>query len=114
MVSHSINAGLPAPATTATSTADRGFSMPASRAEDLPELRGRCDLELIVAAILRAFVGTPALEDGRVPETVALEMVVSDLAYPLHAQGLPGEILALAPAALSAGHARRSPALRHR
>src|SRR5262245_49972551 len=112
MVSHSAIAGLPAAARTAASTAALRLSKPASFAEDLPELRRWRDLELIVTAILRALVGPPALEHGRVPETVALEMVVFDLAHALHAQGLPGEVLALAPAALSSGHARRSPALR--
>src|SRR4029079_5061157 len=42
------------------------------------------------------------------------EMVVFDLADAFHAQGLPGEVLALAPAALPAGHARRPAALRPR
>ena len=44
--------------------------------EDLGELGGRRDLELVVAAVRRRLVRPPAQEDGRVPEAVALQVVV--------------------------------------
>src|SRR5262245_41354034 len=73
-------------------------------AKDLLELvRGR-DLELIVAAVCRLFVGTPALKDGGVTETRSLHVVVLDLADALDPQRLPREILAGAPTALPARH----------
>src|SRR5574338_207720 len=46
-------------------------SAPRRAAEHLLQLVGLRDLELIVATILRAFVGTPAHEDRCVPEAVA-------------------------------------------
>src|SRR5262249_32582345 len=76
-----------------------------ARPEDLGQLGGRRDLELVTTAALRPLVGAPAEEDGGVPETVALEVVVLHLAHPLDPQRLPREVLALAPAALDAGHA---------
>src|SRR6185295_12457997 len=76
--------------------------------ENLGELGRRRDLELVVAAVRRPLVGTPAREDGGVPEPIALEVVVLDLAHALDAQRLPGEILARAPPALAAGHADRA------
>src|SRR5207248_7025381 len=73
--------------------------------ENLVELIGGGDLELVVAAFGRRLVGPPAQEDRRMAEAVALEMVVLHLAHALDAQRLPGEVLARAPAALRAGHA---------
>ena len=75
------------------------------RPEDLLELGGRRDLELVVAAVSGLLVSAPAQEDRGVAETVALQVVVLHLADPLHAQGLPREVLARAPPALSPGHA---------
>src|SRR5207247_5276490 len=72
--------------------------------EDLGELGGRSDLELIVAALRRPFVGTPAHEGGRMPEAGALQVVVLHLADALDPERLPGEVLALAPAAGGARH----------
>src|SRR5439155_821669 len=72
--------------------------------EDLGELGGRSDLELIVAALRRPFVGTPAHEGGRMPEAGALQVVVLHLADALDPERLPGEVLALAPAAGRARH----------
>ena len=89
----------------------RAASAPtATRAEDLLELVRRRDLELIVAAVGRRLVGPPAQEHRRVAEAVALHVVVLHLAHALDAQRLPRQILAGAPAALAAGHARQSPA----
>src|SRR5207249_401795 len=72
--------------------------------EDRRELGGRNDLELIVATVGRSLVGTPAHEDGSMAEARALQVVVLHLARPLDAERLPGQILALAPAAGGAGH----------
>src|SRR5262245_23180273 len=77
-----------------------------ARAEDLRGLvRGR-DLEPLVGAALRLPVGPPALEDGSVPEARALHVVVSHLAHALDPHRLPCQVLARAPAALPARHAR--------
>src|SRR5262249_22316792 len=59
--------------------------------ENRRELGGRRDLELVVAAVLGSLVGAPALEDRRVAEAVALQMVVLDLAHALDAQRFPRE-----------------------
>src|SRR5205085_2013700 len=45
-------------------------------------------------------------EGGGMAEAIALQVVVPDLADALGAQRLPREVLAGAPAALTAGHAR--------
>ena len=79
---------------------------PARGAEDLLELVRSRDLELIVAAVARLLVGAPALEHRGMPEAVALHVVVLHLAHALDAQRLPRQILARAPAALAAWHAR--------
>src|SRR5204862_3848585 len=76
-------------------------------AEHLLQFERRGDLELIVAAVDRPLVGTPPHEDRRVPEARALHVVVLDFAHPLDAQRLPRQVLAGAPAALTAGHPRR-------
>src|SRR6185437_14566925 len=77
------------------------------RAENLLELVSGRDLELVVAAIRRRLVRAPAHEHRRVAEAVALQVVVLHLAHALGPQRLPREILARAPAAVAAGHARR-------
>src|SRR5262249_24280566 len=84
----------------------RGPVLGRPEAENLGELGGRSDLELIVPAIRRPLVGPPALEDAGVTEAVALQMIVFDLTDALDAQRLPRQVLARAPAALSARHAR--------
>src|SRR5450759_2056654 len=84
-------AGAPASTTPASSAA----RLPP---EDLRELERRRRLELIVATGFGAPVGAPADEAGRVPEPVALEVIVGDLGDPLHAQRLPREVLAAIPA----------------
>src|SRR2546425_10194440 len=71
----------------------------------LLQLVGRRDFELIVAAIAGLFVGPPSLEYRRMPEPIALDMVVLHLRDPVDAQWLPRHILACAPAALRARHA---------
>src|SRR5204863_8816936 len=73
-------------------------------AEDLLELRGRGFLELVVAALRWRLVRPPALEGGRVPEAVALQVIVGHLADALDAERLPGEVLAPVPARRAAGH----------
>src|SRR4051812_30168547 len=84
-------------------------AIPASRAKHLLELvRGR-DLELVVAAVDRPLVGTPSREDGRVPKSRALHVIVFHLAYAFDAKRFPRQIFPRAPAALAARHARRLP-----
>src|SRR5437773_11864124 len=77
-----------------------------SRAEDLFELERRGDVQLIVAAVARLFVGPPSEERRRVPETVALQVVVFDLAHSFDTQWFPRQVFAGTPAALAAAHAR--------
>src|SRR5215216_2160681 len=72
--------------------------------EDLLELvRGR-DLELIVPAISRSLVRTPAQEDGGVTEPIALQVIVLDLTDSLDPQRLPRQVLTSAPPTLAAWH----------
>src|SRR5690606_6765114 len=80
--------------------------------EDAIEVVGVRHLELVVAAVGRPPVGPPAQERRGVAEAVALEMVVSDLADALDPQRLPRQVLAGAPAALPARHARAAATLR--
>ena len=67
-------------------------------AEDLAQLVRRGLLELVVAAVGRRLVRAPALERRRVPEAVALEVVVGDLGDALGAERLPRQVLAAVPA----------------
>src|SRR5438477_117768 len=76
-----------------------------SRPEDLPQLGGRGLLELIIPALPRRLVRPPALERRRVPEAIALQMVVRHLADALDAQGLPAQVLAAVPARARSRHA---------
>src|SRR6266566_2168715 len=62
---------------------------------------------LIVAAVLRLLVGSPAQKNGWMPEALPLHVIVLDLADPLDSQRLPREILPGTPAALPAGHTAR-------
>src|SRR6185503_4507195 len=73
--------------------------------EDLRELIGRRDLELVVAAIARRLVRPPAKEHRRVAEAVPLQVVVFHLAHALDPQRLPGEVLPGAPTAARARYA---------
>src|SRR6185503_3137097 len=73
--------------------------------EDRCELVRRNHFELRVGAIGGFLVRAPAPEVRGVAETRALDVVVSDLGHELGPHGFPRQILALAPAALAAGHA---------
>src|SRR5688572_27882955 len=94
------------PITTSGSSPARGG------AENLLELVRSRDLELVVAAVVRRLVGPPAQKHRGVTKAIALQVVVLDLAHTLDPQRLPREILAGAPAALSARHARHLMSLR--
>src|SRR5439155_26729607 len=72
-------------------------------AEDALQLVGRRDVELIVAAVLRPLVGTPADELCGVAEAAPLHVVVRDLAHAFGAEWHPAQILAAIPAAARAG-----------
>src|SRR5438874_565516 len=85
-------------------TTTRGRGSRAMQTEDRGELGRRSDLELIVAAVRGSPVGTPAEEDGRVAEAIALHVIVLHLADTLDPEWLPREILARAPATLPARH----------
>src|SRR5207244_1631897 len=78
---------------------------PRPRREDLVELVGARDLELIVTAVGGPLVRPPAQERRGVSKAIALQVVVLDLAHPFDPQRLPREILTGAPAALPPGHA---------
>src|SRR5258708_31238951 len=75
-------------------------------AEDLLQFVRGDHLELIVAAIFGLFVGPPPQKRCGVPEAIALQVVVLDLADPLDAERLPRQILSRAPPALAARHPR--------
>src|SRR6185295_3054301 len=75
--------------------------------ENLLQRVRRRDLELIVAAVLRRLVETPAQEVRRVAEAIALQVVVLHLADTLDAQRLPRQVLVAGPAADAARHASR-------
>src|SRR3954469_18069776 len=75
--------------------------------KNLLQLVSGRDFELVVAAIAGRLVGAPAQEDRRVAEAVALHVVVLNLAHALDAQRLPRQVLARAPAALTARHPAR-------
>src|SRR2546426_6580136 len=74
-------------------------------AEDLLQLRRRRLLELIVPAFLRSLVRAPAQESGRMPEPIALQVIVRHLADALDPQRFPGEVLSAVPARRGTGHA---------
>src|SRR6476620_3250051 len=76
-----------------------------SAAEDPGDLEGDRRLELVVSARLRRLVRTPSLERRRMPETVALEVVVGHLHHALRAKWLPRQVLATVPPRRRAGEA---------
>src|SRR4029450_965254 len=84
----------------------RGLTARAARPEDLLELVRRRDLELIVAAVVRILVGTPAQEDRGVAKAIALKVVVLHLAHAVDPYRLPRQIFPGAPSALPARHPR--------
>src|SRR5712691_1876569 len=75
-----------------------------ARTKDALQLVSGRDLELIVAAVLRSFVGTPAHEVRRMPESSALHVVVGDLDDALGPKRFPAQVLAAIPPARGAGH----------
>src|SRR2546425_467163 len=74
-------------------------------AEDPLELVGGRDLQLIVAAVLRSLVGSPAHELRGMPEARPLHVAVRDLADALGPKRLPAQVLAAVPAAARPGQA---------
>src|SRR5437660_7620501 len=72
--------------------------------EDRRQLMRRNDLELVVGAVARFLVRAPSSELRGVTEPAALHVVVGYFDHQLGTQRFPGQILALAPAALGAGH----------
>ena len=80
-----------------------GTAAVSRRSEDPRELERRRLLELVVAAVGRRLVRSPALEGRPVPEPVALEVVVGDLGDALGAERLPRQVLAPVPARGRAG-----------
>src|SRR6185369_14978254 len=85
----------------------RRSALPPPCSENILQLVGLRNFELVVAAILRRLLRSPAQEDRRMPEAIALQMIVFYFADALDAQRLPREILARAPPALRSGHASR-------
>src|SRR5439155_11216136 len=74
--------------------------------EDLRQFIAARDLELIVATFLRRLVEPPAQKNRGMAKTRALQVVVFHFAHALDAQRFPRQVLAGAPAALPARHAR--------
>src|SRR5215471_1611871 len=79
-----------------------------TRRKDGCQLLRRDDLKLGVGAVERLLVGAPSPELRYVTEAISLHVVVCDLYDQLGAHRLPGQVLALTPAALTSGHALRS------
>src|SRR5687767_10328472 len=81
-------------------------SRSASRAfgKDRRQLRRGHDLELRVGAVRGSLVAAPAAKLRRVPKAPALQVIVADLDHELRPERLPGQILALTPAALTTWH----------
>src|SRR5438132_13796307 len=86
--------------------AGRGISglRPEIPSENRRQLMRRNDLELVVGAVARFLVRAPSSELRGVTEPAALHVVVGDFDHQLGTQRFPGQILALAPAALGARH----------
>src|SRR5262249_37698157 len=61
--------------------------------------------ELVIGAVVRLFVRAPPAKLRCVAEAVALHVLVSDFHHQFGTQRLPRQVLALAPAALTTGHA---------
>src|SRR5204862_1380337 len=68
--------------------------------EDLCQLVRWHDLELRIRAVTRTLVATPAAELRRVPKAASLHVAVRPLGDELGPKRRPGQVLALAPAAL--------------
>src|SRR6266571_568302 len=73
-------------------------------AKDAFQLVSGCDFQLIVAAVLRAFVEAPANEMRSVTKPRALHVIVRDFANALRTQRLPAQILAAIPPASASRH----------
>ena len=80
---------------------------PALGVEDRRQLVRRSDLELVVATVSGLAIRSPPQKRRRVPEAIALQVIVLHLTDPLDPQRLPRQILAGGPPALRAGHALR-------
>src|SRR5438046_6580299 len=93
----------PIPITTPGAVGDP--DRPAAPAEDPLQFVGRCDLQLVVAAVLGALIGTPAYELRSVAEASSLHVIIRDLADALNPQWFPTQVLAAIPAARRAGQA---------
>src|SRR5207249_5846772 len=73
--------------------------------ENHRQLFWRNDFELVIGAVAWLLVRAPPAKLRRVTEAVALHVVISDFDDQLGTERLPRQVLALAPAALAAGHA---------
>src|SRR5215468_1161846 len=80
-----------------------------ARAEDAVQLVGGGDFQLIVAAVLRALVWTPAPELRGMSESSPLHVIVRDLTDALRPERLPAQIF---PAVPPAGRTRQPLSLR--
>src|SRR5580704_4900675 len=75
-----------------------------ARAENAVQLVGGGDFQLIVAAVLRALVWTPAQELRGMSEPSPLHVVVRDLTDALRPERLPAQIFPAVPPAGRTGH----------
>ncbi len=73
--------------------------------EHLGEQRRDGDVHLVVGAATGIPIGTPAAEAGRVPEPLALQVLVGGFDHQVGAEQLEAEVLAGVPAAAAAGEA---------
>ncbi len=84
---------------------DRRWTFSAAGSENFHQFLRRDDFQLRVGAVFGLLVDAPSAELGHVAKAAALHVFVSHLNHQLGTKGLPREIFALAPAALTAGHA---------
>src|SRR5207253_662563 len=70
-----------------------------ARAENSVQLVGGRDFQLIVAAVLRTLVWTPAQESRGMPEPSPLHVIVRDLTDALRSERLPAQIFPAVPPA---------------
>src|ERR1700683_2215929 len=90
---------------------DAAFKHPATTTSDSSPLRKNCrqflrsnNFELGIGTIAGIFVRAPSAELCRMPEATSLHVIVSNFYNQFRPQWFPRQILALAPATLSAGH----------
>src|SRR6185369_16035984 len=74
------------------------------RLEDQLDFMRRHDLQLLISAVAWLLITSPPSKLRRVPEAIALHVLVSNLNHKLNSQRLPRQILPRTPATLCTGY----------